>query len=108
MKNILFVCTYNLQRSPTAEDIINNSPYHNTKYNAKSAGISSIAKVKITKQSIEWSDMIFVMEHIHKEFLLKNFPGAKKKIIVLDIPDMYLRNDPYLINLLKEKLKRYL
>lgn len=109
MKNILFICTYNLQRSPTAEELINNNPKYNKKYRAKSAGISSLSEKLVTKQAIGWSDIIFVMEDIHKKFLLENFPESKhKKIIVLDIPDIYLKNNSELIKILHEKFKKYL
>jgi predicted protein tyrosine phosphatase len=103
MKNILFVCTENLQRSPTAEELFKNSK----KYSAKSAGISPFSKIQINNSAIEWADYLIVMEDFHKEFILKNFPASKQKnILVLNIPDIYYKNDPELIRILKEKLKK--
>ncbi len=102
---LLFVCTENLQRSPTAEELFKG----NKIYEAKSAGISPTSAKPITKQAIEWADKIFVMEPFHKEYIKEFFPMYKnKEITVLNIPDIYYRNDPKLIKILKEKLRKYL
>ncbi|MEK6825998.1 MAG: phosphotyrosine protein phosphatase [Nanoarchaeota archaeon] len=109
-KKLLFICTENLQRSPTAEELVNTSPKFKD-YTARSAGTSITAVSQITKTLIEWSDIIFVFNEKyekHKTILLKKFPNLKKKIIDLDIPDRYYRNDPELIKILKIKLKKYL
>ena len=100
---LLFVCTENLQRSPTAELLFKNS-----KHKAKSVGISPYATIQITKQAVDWAEVIICMEPVHKEFILKQFPSKNKEIVVLDIPDIYYRNNPELIRLLKEKLKDFL
>ena len=101
---ILFVCTENLQRSPTAESLFSNSK----KYKVKSCGISPFAQIMISKESVRWADIIVCMEEVHKEFILENFPESRdKELIVLNIPDIYYRDDLKLIRLLKEKLKRF-
>lgn len=103
-KRILFVCTENENRSPTAEELFEN----NKTYETKSVGISETAKKIITKEAIHWSDVIFCMEDLHKNFILENFPSAKgKDIRVLDIGDIYHKNDSELIRILKEKLKKF-
>ena len=102
---LLFVCILNLQRSPTAESLFEN----HKKFEAKSCGIDVFAEKQISKQAVEWADIIFCMEDIHKNFIVKNFPQTQnKEIIVFNIPDVYYRNDPELIRILKEKLKKYL
>ena len=103
---LLFVCTLNLQRSPTAESFFDN----NKKYEAESVGIHESAFKKISKPSVRWADIIFCMENIHKKFILEKFPKESKgkKIIVLDIPDIYFRNDPELREILEEKLDNWL
>jgi len=109
-KKLLFICTENLQRSPTAEELINSSPEFSS-YQAKSAGTSFSAINQITKELINWADIIFIFNEKyekHKTILLKKFPEIKKPIINLDIPDIYFKNDPELINILKRKLKEYL
>lgn len=101
---LLFVCTENLQRSPTAALL-----FKKTKHLVKSAGISLTAEKRLTKQAIIWADIIFVMEDMHKKYILDNFPEAKdKEIKVLNIPDIYMKNNPELIKILKEKLKEFL
>lgn len=102
---LLFVCILNLQRSPTAEGLFKN----HENYEAKSAGIDISAVKIISKQAVEWADIIFCMEDIHKNFILENFSEVQnKKIIILSIPDVYYRNNPELVEILKDKLKRYL
>ncbi len=101
-QKLLFVCTANLQRSPTAENLVKNSD----KYKAKSAGTNILSEKPINSQSIKWADKIIVMERNHKKIILKIYPEAKnKEIMVLDIPDIYIKNDPKLIRILKNKLK---
>ena len=101
---ILFVCTENLQRSPTAESLFSNSK----KYKVKSCGISQFAEIIISKESVRWADIIVCMEEVHKEFILENFPEShNKELIVLNILDIYYKDDPKLIELLKQKLKRF-
>ncbi len=101
--NFLFVCRANLQRSPTAEQLFKNS-----KHNAKSPGISPLADTQLTEKAVKWADIIFVMEKYMKDFIFRNFEVKNKKIIVLNIPDIYVRNDLKLIKKLKKKLKKYL
>ena len=100
---LLFICTENLQRSPTAESLFDNHKEHE----AKSAGISFSAEKKVSSNATKWADKIFVMEPLHKKFLIVNFPESQEKIIVLDIPDVYFRDDPELINILKKKLEEF-
>ena len=100
----LFVCTENLQRSPTAESLFDNIKNHE----AKSAGISISAEKRINNNDIKWAEVIFAMEPLHKQFLIKNFPeSVYKEIIILNIPDIYFRDDQELITILKEKLKDF-
>lgn len=107
-KKLLFVCTANLQRSPTAENLFNG----NKNYEAKSAGIHPYAPQTVTKELVDWADIIFVFSEKnegHKSFLLEKFNGLNpNKVIDLDVQDMFDKNDPELIKLLKEKLAKYL
>jgi len=47
------------------------------------------------------------MEEHHKETLKQINPKAEEKIIVLDIDDHYLKDDPELTKILKDKLSKY-
>lgn len=83
--NILFVCSQNKWRSPTAERVFAVGYGVNT----RSAGTSRHAKHTISVKDILWSDLILVMEYAHKKVLLERFRNElqTKDIIVLDIPD---------------------
>ncbi len=104
VKRILFVCTANMDRSPTAEGLLKGRDG----FQVLSAGTWIHAQRRISKGLIEWADMIFVMEEQHKEAILALKPEAEKKIIVLGIPDIYPRNHPELIKALKTKLSKHL
>ncbi len=100
--NILFVCSRNQWRSPTAEAIYKNR----SDLNVKSAGTSSSAKIKLSAKIILWSDLIFVMEKKHKQKMIQDFPTETddKKIIILDVPDEYQFMDPELIEEIETKV----
>jgi predicted protein tyrosine phosphatase len=101
---VLFVCTANIDRSPTAEDLLNGKNC----FEVLSAGTWANARKSISESLIDWADLILVMKECHKEAVLTLKPKSEKKIIVLDIPDIYLRDDPKLVKLLKTKLSDYL
>ena len=103
-KRILFVCTGNMDRSPTAEDLLKGRE----DFEAMSAGTWMHAHRKISQSLLDWADEIFVMENEHKAAILHLTPDVEKKIIVLDIPNNYLRNDPELVKTLKAKLSKHL
>ena len=104
--NILFVCSRNKWRSRTAETIYKDRQDHNV----KSAGTESSARIKVTSKLINWADIIFAMEHIHKERLMAKFSDliSGKQIIVLDIPDEYQYMDSELIENIKTSVSVYI
>jgi predicted protein tyrosine phosphatase len=104
MKRVLFVCSGNMDRSPTAEALLKGKEG----LEVKSAGTWEGAQTVVSKELINWADTIFVMQEHHKEALKKIEPKAEKRIIVLDVDDHYLRDDPELVKILKEKLSKYL
>jgi len=103
-KNLLFVCRANLQRSPTAEEIFED------KYITKSAGMDQYSKKPIDKEMLKWADIVFVMEDWMKKEIGNRFPDQyiNKRIISLDIPDMYYRMEPELIRELKQRVNNYI
>ncbi len=103
MQNLLFICSKNQWRSPTAENIWRNHHYYNT----RSAGTSSKAKRTVNNADILWADIIFVMEQKHKNRLKAEFKCAleDKKIYVLDIPDEYQYMDEDLIRELQRSVE---
>lgn len=106
MSNLLFICSKNQWRSPTAQLLFKN----HTSHTAKSAGTSSKARVKINQNLIDWADVIFVMERKHKDMLKQKYEASmlSQSIIVLNIEDNYQFGNLELIEILKDKLGDYL
>lgn len=104
--NLLFVCSRNQWRSPTAEAIYRNRDG----ISARSAGTEPSARIRISAGHIAWADIIFCMEQKHKKRITENFPEATadKNIIVLDIPDEYHYMDEELITMLEDMVEGYL
>ena len=104
--NLLFICSRNNWRSPTAEEVYKNVQG----IQVKSAGTEPAARVRVSAKHLVWSDMVFVMEKKHKQRLQENFPNEiqGKKLIVLDIPDEYTFMDEELIESLKIAISPYL
>jgi predicted protein tyrosine phosphatase len=98
---VLFVCSANMDRSPTAENFCNKI----CGFQAKSAGTATYAKNRITQDLIEWADTIIAMEEKNKEAIIEMVPESKNKIIVLNIPDIYHYEQPELINILQKELQ---
>lgn len=99
------MCAGGLDRSPTAVDLFKGSK----EYQAKSCGIHPLISAPMTKQNLEWADQVFVMEPYQKAYILENFPlimKNKQDIIILDVPNEYVRTDPKLKELLRIKLKK--
>jgi len=106
VKNVLFVCSQNRLRSPTAEQIFSNR----SELEVNSAGTNRGADNPLTDELIEWADVIFAMERVHRSKIQKMFRGSlkDKRIICLNIPDNYEFMDPDLVALLETKLAKYL
>lgn len=106
MKKVLFVCSQNRLRSPTAEQVFSRRP----NLEVASAGTNSDADTPLTAELVEWADIIFVMEKAHRNKLQKRFRGVlnSKRVICLDIPDEYEFMEPSLVRLLHAKLLRHL
>ena len=66
------------------------------------------ARKLVSKELMNWADIVFVMEEHHKEALIKIDQNAEAKIIVLGVDDHYLKGDPELMRILKERLSEYL
>ena len=96
---MLFVCSRNQWRSPTAEQVFRKHPG----LNVRSAGTSSKARRTLSESDIRWADIIFVMETKHRRQLRLKFGDLvqDKHLVVLDIPDDYEFMDPELVDLLE-------
>ncbi|MBN8501854.1 MAG: low molecular weight protein tyrosine phosphatase family protein [Sphingomonadales bacterium] len=106
MKTILFVCSQNRLRSPTAEQIFADYPG----VEVASAGTNNDAENPLTGELVKWADMIVVMERQHKAKLQRKFRTSLRdqRIICLNIPDDYGFMDPALIHLLTTRMARHL
>ncbi|MEI7912557.1 MAG: low molecular weight protein tyrosine phosphatase family protein [Verrucomicrobiota bacterium] len=105
-KHILFLCSQNKLRSPTAEAIFSDQPG----VEVDSAGLNNDAEVPLSEEQIEWADLILVMETAQRSRLNRKFKHALagKRIAVLNIPDNYEYMDPALVSLLKIRCAPYL
>ncbi|WAJ38476.1 phosphotyrosine protein phosphatase [Pseudomonas sp. GOM7] len=99
MKNVLFICSRNQWRSPTAETVWRKHPG----ISVRSAGTSPNARKTVGSADIRWADVIIVMEQKHKDRLVAEFTRLldHKPIHVLEIPDEYKYMDPELVEILE-------
>ncbi|RYG31120.1 phosphotyrosine protein phosphatase [bacterium] len=106
MTNLLFLCSRNRLRSPTAEQVFAAWPGVET----ASAGLAPDAEEACTAELAEWADIIFVMERAHRARLQRRFRSSLKtaRVICLDIPDDYAFMQPELVALLEKKVGPYL
>lgn len=106
MKRFLFVCSQNKLRSPTAEQIFSLRG----DIEVASAGTNHDAENPLSSEAIEWADVIFVMERVHRGKIQQRFRKAlsSKRIVVLDIADNYRFMDPDLVSLLQSRMARHL
>ena len=105
LTRILFVCSENRLRSPTAEAVF--SDYDNVE--AIGAGTNSDCDQPVSGDLIEWADVILVMENSHRNKITKKYRKQlrNKKLAVLAIPDNYDYMDVKLVRLLERKVPRY-
>ena len=60
----------------------------------------------LTAEQLEWADVVIVMEDEQREEIAERFPEQymKKRILSLNIPDIYHYNQPELVSELKRKV----
>jgi len=100
---VLFVCTANKLRSPTAEDLFRDWPG----VEVLSAGTDPQAPRPLTKELVASAYLIFAMEDHHRERIRKKYRQrpSDDRIITLHVPDEYERDNPQLIELLRAKVE---
>ena len=106
MKRVLFLCSMNRLRSPTAEHIFSARD----DIEVASAGLDHDADTVCTPELLEWADIVFVMDKSHRSRLLKRFRShlGNARVICLDIPDNYEFMQPELVKLLQARVSRHL
>lgn len=102
LMKILFVCTANKLRSPTAQAVFAEHPG----IEARSAGLDASAAQPLTVDLVTWADRLFVMEPRQRDIIRKRFRQAlgSRPVIVLGIPDEYSFMQAELVALLKERV----
>ncbi|TAA45031.1 low molecular weight protein tyrosine phosphatase family protein [Corallincola spongiicola] len=103
--NLLFVCSENRLRSPTGEEVF--SAYEGVQ--AIGCGTNSDAETPLSGDLVEWADVILVMEKTHKNKVSKKYKDLlkDKRLVCLDIPDIYDCMQPELVKLLKARVPKY-
>lgn len=106
MTNLLFICSRNQWRSPTAEAAWRRRPG----FNVRSAGTSPSARKSVGAADIRWADVVFVMEPKHLQRLRAEYARLleHKLVHVLEIPDDFQYMDPELVELLEIGVNEYL
>ena len=99
--NILFICNQNQNRSKKAQELFGD------RFNTQSAGLYNSMPIK--EKQISWADVIIVMEETQRNEVAKRFPKQyiQKRILSLDIPDVYDYHDAKLVSILNSKMKEY-
>ena len=105
-RKLLFICSRNRWRSPTAERIFDGVGG----IQARSAGTEPGARIKVTAGHLGWADVILVMEKKHLRRLQEKYAEevAAKRVICLNIPDQYQFMQPELIGTLRAAVTPYL
>ena len=100
--NVLFLCSRNQWRSPTAERVFRDT----AGWLVRSRGLAASARRQLTERDVAWADVIVVMERRHAQTLRERFRGslADRPVHVLSIPDRYPFMDPDLVALLRERV----
>ena len=98
---VLFLCSRNRLRSPTAEQVFRAWPG----VEVDSAGLAADADTPLSAEHIDWAGLIVVMEHAHRRRLQSRYARQlkDKRVVVLGIPDDYDFMQPELIELLLRK-----
>jgi predicted protein tyrosine phosphatase len=102
MQRILFLCSRNKLRSPTAEAVFARLPGVET----DSAGLADDAVTPLCSEQLEWATLIVVMEEVHRKKLNRQFSRhlKGKRIVCLRIPDNYAYMQPELVQLLEQRV----
>lgn len=95
---ILFICNQNQNRRRKAALLFRD------RFETKSAGLYN--ETPVDKEQLNWADLIIVMEDGQRKELSQRFPEEylKKRILSLDLPDIYSFEQPELTEALNRKM----
>lgn len=99
---VLFVCSRNRLRSPTAEAVVADWPG----VEALSAGTAPDAELRVSADLVAWADVVVAFEARHRRQVGRQFGSALRdtRVLVLGIPDDFAFMDPQLVRLLQDRL----
>jgi len=100
-RRVLFLCSRNRLRSPTAEQVF--SPWPGLEVD--SAGLADDAETPLSGDQLAWAELIIVMESAQRTRLQSRFSLwlKGKRVVCLDIPDHYDYMQPELVELLLKR-----
>jgi len=95
---VLFICNQNQNRSKFAEELFRNE------FETRSAGLYN--ETPVTAKDLHWADVVAVMDEEQRKELSHRFPKEylAKRIVCLDILDIYAYGQAELKELLDEKV----
>jgi predicted protein tyrosine phosphatase len=93
---ILCVCNQGRHRSRTAAELL--SAKHETCYRGIYGNL-------VSKEDIAWADLVLVMEDAQRKEIARLFPTEylRKRILNLNVPDIYSYGQPELIATLQDR-----
>jgi predicted protein tyrosine phosphatase len=105
-RRVLFVCEGNLHRSPTAERLYSLTPG----IDARSAGLSGLARVQVTDELLAWTDAVVLMERRLWALVRRQFAvgAAGKQVICLRVRDHFQFMQPERLAILTDQLSPHL
>jgi predicted protein tyrosine phosphatase len=105
-RRVLFVCRQNRKRSATAERLF----CKREDLDVRSAGTAADALVRVNGNMLDWAEVIFVMDDDQRRWLESTFVNhpSLARVVCLDIPDVFTFLQPELVQLLEERVPRYL
>ena len=101
-KKVLTVCSAGLLRSATLQNFL----IKEYGYNVRNCGtVESYALIPISEALVEWADEIVFVNKENFNMVKADLTKLQvlDKCYVLDIPDIYMFNDPKLIEICKEQ-----
>jgi predicted protein tyrosine phosphatase len=103
---VLFLCSRNRRRSPTAERLFSGRG----DLEIASAGLAPDAVEVVTPELLAWADLILVMESSHRALLQRRFGRhlRRARVASLDIRDDYEFMDEALVRLLETRVAPHL
>jgi predicted protein tyrosine phosphatase len=103
--NVLFVCTENLARSPTAAGLFRELQGQIGRHSARAVGTASHAPRRLTTRELAWAELVAVMEPRHLGIIVTNWPQHAKKVVVLQIEEHLASSERELRRTLEPKIR---